>query len=86
MPRVSDARMRANARYNLKAYEQIAVRSRRADRLNDLIDLAADRRGISKASYIIGAIRTQLEADAVTLSDLPPAPTEEPPARQEDDE
>jgi len=71
--KISEAQLRATAKYDRKAYKQLRARFRRAERLDELVKLAAGRRGVSDAAYIVGAVRDRLQADGVTVSDLPPA-------------
>lgn len=67
---VSKAQSRASRKYNDKTYEIITCRSRKTDKLNDLLDIASEKAGISKASYIIDAIRAQLEKDGISINML----------------
>ena len=74
MPK-SVAKSKADARFDTKTYEQIAIKSRREDRLRDLIAVAASRYGVSSGEYIRSAIWARLQADGIersTLDDLPP--------------
>lgn len=68
---VSDAKKRANAKYNAKTYDQLRCNYRKDERLNDLVDLAAKKLGTSKADYITTAIKSRLKADGIHLEDLP---------------
>lgn len=71
----SIAKSKADARFDAKTYEQIAIKSRREDRLRDLIALAASRTGVSSGEYIRSAIWARLQADGIersALDDLPP--------------
>lgn len=72
MPKNSKAKLDANNRYVLKTYETVSTRAKRADRVNDLVDIAAERAGQSKAAYILDAIRARLDADGITPDMLPP--------------
>lgn len=67
----TEAQKRANMKYAKKAYIKVSFDSRREDRLNDLVKLAADKHGISKAEYISGAIQARLELDGITIDQLP---------------
>lgn len=69
---VSDAKKRANAKYDAKTYDQIKFRTRKEERLNDMIDLAAKKLGTSKADYIVTAVKNRLESDGIKIEDLPP--------------
>lgn len=72
MAKTPQSQIRASAKYKKKTYESIQFDSRKTDRLSELISLAAERRGVSRAQYINSAIRAQLTADGVTIDDLPP--------------
>lgn len=67
----SKARIKANAKYNQKAYEQIKIQSRKENRLNELIAFAAKKNNISNARYIIQAIEDALKRDNISIADLP---------------
>ena len=70
----SKARIKANDKYNQKAYEQIKIYARKELRLNELIKIVAQRRNISRQAYIVMAIEQQLSYDNITiesLNDLP---------------
>ena len=67
----SKARIKANARYNAKTYEQIKFQSRKENRLRELIAIAADKRGISSAQYIVEAVQVQFNTDGITPDMLP---------------
>lgn len=72
MPKNSRAKLDANNRYVNKTYEIITARSRKSDRLNDLIDIAANNANTSKAAYILDSIRDHLNRDGITPDMLPP--------------
>ena len=74
MPKSSKARIAANARYRVKAYETISAQARREERLNDQLQMGADRAGQSKAAYILDTLRDRLQRDGITADDLPPLP------------
>ena len=57
--------------YNAKAYEQIKINSRKENRIGDLLDIACSKTGLSKAQYILNAIKTQLEKDGINADMLP---------------
>lgn len=67
----SEAKIRANARYNNKTYDVVQIRVLKSEHINDLVDLAASRSNTSKAAYILAAIKTQLAKDGITIEDLP---------------
>lgn len=60
---ISDAKKRANKKYNEKTYEQIRIVGKKTDALNQRIQLASEHAGMSKNAYIIAALEKQLEAD-----------------------
>lgn len=68
---VTEAQLRAKNKYNRRVYETIAFRSLRDDRLNEQIALAAERAGISRAQYMLEAIRARLDVDRITIESLP---------------
>ena len=68
----SEARIRANAKYNKKAYDPITIQSKKDDRIRELVSLASKRTGISKNVYMIQAIQSQLTRDGITIDMLPP--------------
>lgn len=71
----SIAKSKADARFDARTYEQIAIKSRREDRLRDLIAVAAGRMGVSSGEYIRRAIWARLKADgidAAALDEMPP--------------
>ena len=67
---VSEAKKRANARYNVRTYETVSARALKSERMNDRITAAAAKAGESRAGYILSAIRARLDADGVTLESL----------------
>ena len=69
----SEAKIRANARYNNKTYDVVQIRVLKTERINDLVDMAASRSNTSKASYILAAIKQQLAKDGITIDSLPDA-------------
>ena len=69
----SEAKIRANARYNNKTYDVVQIRVLKTEHINDLIDMAASRSNTSKAAYILAAIKQQLAKDGITLDMLPDA-------------
>lgn len=78
MPKASKARIAANARYRVKAYETISAQARRSERMNELIDIGAGRAGVSKSTYVLDSVRDRLNRDGITAADLPPLPAEDP--------
>ena len=68
----TDARIKANNRYNAKTYDQLRCNYRKEERLNELVELAAEKHNISKAEYMLTAIRFKLESDGVTIDQLHP--------------
>lgn len=68
---MTEARRKANDKYNQKAYESICFRSRKENRLGELLDLAVEKTGSSKAIYIESAIQSQLARDGITIDMLP---------------
>ena len=55
------ARKRANDKYNAKAYDVLSIRVQKAERINERIDNAIRGTGISKAAFILDAIRAKLD-------------------------
>ena len=68
---VSKARIAANQRYNEKAYDQVTLRTRKAENFPALIDAAAAAAGKSKAAWLHDVIAAALIAQGITV----PAPT-----------
>lgn len=68
---VSDARKRANNKYNKKAYDMIAFRIRKDGDIVDaeMIRKAADKSGESLNTYILNAIADRMEAEGWQLDD-----------------
>lgn len=71
MSKNSAAKLAANNRYVAKNFEIVTAKARKTERLNDLINLAAQKTGTNKTQYILNAIRSQLKRDQITLDDLP---------------
>lgn len=61
MPPISEARKRANAKYNAKAYTKLMVRIRKED--EDAIRTAIEASGESVNGYILKAIRQRMERE-----------------------
>jgi len=59
---VSEARRRANEKYNAKAYDQILLRVKKGQK--EVIQAHADSRGESMAAFITRAIQETMERDA----------------------
>ena len=77
-----------NKKYNDKTYEQLGFRSRKDERLDELIALGAEKTGQTKSMYMKGAIQSQLTRDGITIDMLPvnskyipPAPEPKQPRR-----
>lgn len=58
---ISDARRRANEKYNAKAYEEIKIRVKKGQK--DIIKAAADKSGDSLNEYINKAILQRMEQE-----------------------
>ena len=69
--KTSEAKMKANAKYQKKAYDTITFISRREEMLREQICFASEKEGISKTQYIIKSIKTQLAHDGITIDMLP---------------
>lgn len=63
-------KLAANNRYLAARYETISIKTKRTDRMNDLLDLAATRAGTSKRDYILSVLLAKLEADGISIKDL----------------
>lgn len=74
--RITEKTYNRNKAYNAKAYEQIKVESRKENRLRELIEAAATKRGETSAKYIRRTLTEAVNADGITIDSLPPA---EPP-------
>ncbi len=59
---VSEARRRANEKYNAKAYDQILLRVKKGQK--EVIQAHADSHGESMAAFITRAIQETMERDA----------------------
>ena len=68
----SKAKLNAIHKYNQKTYETISTRARREDRVNDLVNIGADKAGQSKQAYILDSILQRLDRDGITPDLLPP--------------
>lgn len=58
--KLTEARYRANRKYQCKAYEQIKLESRREFVLNDRIKMAAASVNMSKNAFLLYAIEKEL--------------------------
>ena len=67
---MSKAKLESNNRHLAAHYEQIAVRSRKENRRNDLLQCAADHKGVSKREFILEALDSAINAEGVTIDDL----------------
>lgn len=65
---VSDARRRANKEYNAKAYDQILLRVKKAQK--QVIQTHADSCGERMAAFITRAIQETMERDAQKSKNL----------------
>ena len=71
MRRYTEAQNRATQKYHAEHLEEVKCRAQRSERINARMAHAAKLRGISKAQYMLDAIRARLDADGVTLDSLP---------------
>lgn len=69
-----------NKKYNDKTYEQLGFRSRREERLDELIALGAEKTEQTKSMYMKNAIQSQLARDGITIDMLPVDSKYTPPA------
>lgn len=68
---LSKKKLETNNRYLAARYEIVSIKTKRTDRINDRLDLAAQRAGTSKREYILSALLARLNADGITLDMLP---------------
>ncbi len=68
--KVSQARIDANRRFNDKTYERVSFSARKDEQINALVTVAAKKANMSKAEYMLTAIKRQLVEDHVTVDDL----------------
>lgn len=68
-------KLAANNRYLAARYEIVSIKTKRTDRINDRLDLAARRAGTSKREYILSTLLARLDAEGVTMDKLPPEET-----------
>ena len=61
----------SNKRFNDKTYEQLGFRSRKDERLDELIAMGAKKTGQTKSMYMKSAIQAQLARDGITIDMLP---------------
>lgn len=77
------SKIAATQRYNTKAYDQVTLRTRKAENFPALIDQAAAAAGKSKAAWLHDVITAALIAQGITV----PAPTvDEDPAEDPDED
>lgn len=77
---LTKSRRKANDKYNQKAYESIAFRSRKEKRLGELLAFASEKEGVSKTVYVEKAILEKLTRDGITIDMLPADSKYTPPA------
>lgn len=70
--RYSESQNKATQKYHAMHMEEIKCRAQRSERINARMAIAANMQGISKAQYMLDAIRARLDADGVRIDDLPP--------------
>lgn len=68
---LSKKKLETNNRYLAARYEIVSIKTKRTDRINDRLDLAAQRAGTSKREYILSTLLARLDADGITLDMLP---------------
>ena len=61
----------SNKKYNDKTYELLGFRSRKEERLDELIVLGAEKTNQTKSMYMKNAIKSQLVRDGITIDMLP---------------
>ena len=66
----SQARIDANRRFNDKTYERVSFSARKDEHINALVTIAAQKANMSKAEYMLNAIKRQLESDCISINDL----------------
>lgn len=66
----SQARIDANRRFNDKTYERVSFSARKDEHINALVTIAAQKANMSKAEYMLNAIKRQLENDRISINDL----------------
>lgn len=71
---VSKAKIAANSRYNAKTYDVLSIRVLKSEHINELLDKAIAGSNVSKAAYILTAIREKLASDGVMLDISDKAP------------
>lgn len=59
-------KLAANNRYLADKYEIVSIKTRKIDRINDRLKLAAQRAGTSKREYILSTLLARLESDEKT--------------------
>lgn len=68
---LSKKKLETNNRYLAARYEIVSIKTKRTERINDRLDLAAQRAGTSKREYILSTLLARLDADGITLDALP---------------
>lgn len=66
----SEAKKRANMKYDAKTYEQIKIKERKEYCLNERLVSAARQAGVSKNAYMLSALERQLAADGFSRPDV----------------
>ena len=79
VPKNSEARLKAIAKYQKKTYDLISISSKKSDRLRELVGLASEKTNLSKNEYMLNAIHTQLSHDGITIDMLPETEKYTPP-------
>lgn len=67
---LTKSKLEANNRHLATHYEQIAVRSRKENRRNELLQLAANHKGVSKREFILYTLDRAIRAEGVTIKSL----------------
>jgi len=66
----SQARIDANRRFNDKTYERVSFSARKDEQINALVTIAAQKANMSKAEYMLNAIKRQLKEDHISFENL----------------
>lgn len=67
---LSEAKIRANNKYNQVHIDRIGISVHKKNRLKELVSLAAKKTNQSKNSYMLNAIYTQLAHDGISIASL----------------
>lgn len=78
MPR-SEAQKKADKKYWKKIMTTISIVTKREERIGELVGLASEKTNISKNTYMISAIKSQLSHDGITIDMLPETEKYTPP-------